>query len=95
MTTIIINKNYIEVKGHSGYASSGSDIVCAAISTLVESTYNYLSNLEYNVDLEERDGYFKIIFLGKLSEVQEKIVSVFTSMVENLIKQYPDYLERG
>ena len=49
-----------EVKGHSGYAEAGSDIVCAAISALTQSTLNGLKNIlkapvMFNVD---EDGAF-------------------------------------
>ena len=31
------NIKFIEATGHSGYAESGSDIVCSAVSTLMQS----------------------------------------------------------
>jgi len=42
MTEITINRkgtivSGIEVSGHSGYAEEGSDIVCAALSTLMQT----------------------------------------------------------
>ena len=45
----IIKKNQdiitIEVKGHSGYAQAGSDIVCSAISVLTQNLINSLIEL--------------------------------------------------
>ena len=47
----------IEATGHSGYAEEGRDIVCSAISTLMETLANGLTevvkaNLEVKVDEE-------------------------------------------
>lgn len=42
MTKIDISSKEIRISGHSGYGTYGNDIVCAAISTLSEATYNYL-----------------------------------------------------
>ena len=35
----------IEAKGHSGYAEEGSDIVCSAVSTLVQALANGLTEV--------------------------------------------------
>jgi uncharacterized protein YsxB (DUF464 family) len=93
MTIIDSNSNFIEVKGHSGYACYGSDIVCAAISTLVESTYNYLKLTNNNVDLEEKEAYFKIILIS-LNETGKAIINGFNSMIDELITQYSEFIGR-
>ena len=44
-------------QGHSGYAQAGSDIVCAAISALTQSTLNGLKNvLKAPVMFDEDDN---------------------------------------
>ena len=35
----------IEAKGHSGYAEEGSDIVCSAVSTLIQALANGLTEV--------------------------------------------------
>ena len=37
--------NTIEATGHSGYAEEGSDIVCSAVSTLLETLANGLTEV--------------------------------------------------
>ena len=45
------------VEGHSGYAESGADIVCAAVSALTQSTLNGLKNvLKAPVMFDQDDG---------------------------------------
>lgn len=49
----------IVVSGHAGYADSGEDIVCAAISSAVQLTANAVSEvagLENAVFLDEKTG---------------------------------------
>ncbi len=93
MTTIKIREKEIEVKGHSGYAEKGRDIVCAAISTLVEATYNYLKVTGNIVKMTAIDGYF-FMLIEVININGESIVKSFTEMVEDLAKQYPKNIER-
>lgn len=93
MTTIKVENNFIEVSGHSGYATVGTDIVCAAISTLSEATYNYLIDTKNKAILEEKDAYYKIA-LEELNEAGEAIIKGFISMVDDLSSQYPKYIRR-
>lgn len=93
MTTITIKNNKIEIKGHSGYAKKGSDIVCAAISTLTEATYNYLKATGNVVKMTSNDGYF--FMLIEIININGKsILKSFTEMIDDLAKQYPKNLER-
>ena len=66
MTTITIfrdqNKDCIgfEMKGHAGYAESGSDIVCAAISILAINTQNSVEKFtgdHFGQEADEQTGY--------------------------------------
>lgn len=53
----------IEVKGHSGYAVEGKDIVCSAVSTLTEALINGLVDLVGINDcfvIEEDTPYLKV-----------------------------------
>lgn len=45
----------IKVSGHSGYATSGSDIVCAAVSAIVQTAILGLRNVQ-GVDVRDRTG---------------------------------------
>ena len=49
MTTVRLIKNGgnivgFDVSGHSGYADEGSDIVCAAVSSVVEFTESLIND---------------------------------------------------
>lgn len=92
MTTVEINNKSIYVHGHSGYAAIGSDIVCAAISTLVQATYNYLESTGNQVHNYIDDGEFTII-LDKVNKTGNIIINRFIDMVQDISEQYPKYIE--
>lgn len=92
MTTITVGKYYIKVEGHSGYAEKGKDIVCAAISTLVEATYNYLLATRNEVSKKDDDGLF-IIDSKVVNQSGKQIYDAFISMIEDLKEQYPKYIK--
>ena len=54
-----------EFKGHAGFAESGQDIVCAAVSALVFNTMNSIETFtssDFDVKMDEKKGhiYFKM-----------------------------------
>lgn len=85
----------IEVKGHSGYSTSGNDIVCAAISTACIMTANLIDKLDlrYNIlDLVSEDGYFRL----QVKTDNNVVLGVFDNLAETLEElhnQYPKYLK--
>ena len=99
MTTIEIIKDkegaYRQVicMGHAGYAESGEDIVCAAISALVIGAMNSLEDLAGEKIKEvanEETGFMKFDFSEDVP-LQEKSVFLLDSMVyslETLSREY-------
>ena len=67
------NKQYkrISCEGHAGYAESGSDIICAAVSILVINTINSLEEFtktEFaNTNFNEEKGIIDVSFPNELS----------------------------
>ena len=54
------------VDGHSGYAESGSDIVCASVSSAVWLTINGIEKQNLaKLSYEESDGFVKCILSDK------------------------------
>lgn len=68
MTKIIFKKKDdlfvgFNANGHSGYAEFGKDILCSAISTLVQSTYLGLKkvlSLDVDFEVNEKKGVFNL-----------------------------------
>lgn len=95
MTTIQVTDKQVIVKGHSGYDVVGKDIVCAAISTLTEATYNYLAAIGNRVrKVENEEDAVFIINIDYISNSGRRILGSFIQMVDDIASQYPDYVRR-
>ncbi len=86
------------VSGHSGYAESGSDIVCAAISAVVamaEATINDVCGAKAKVKVKEADARITLT-LPTVCDEEESVQAVLAGMLLylcNLRDEYPDYIE--
>ncbi|MBF0780189.1 MULTISPECIES: ribosomal-processing cysteine protease Prp [unclassified Granulicatella] len=90
-----------EINGHAAFSESGTDIVCAAVSTLAIVTCNNLEQIaQYQpiVDVEEEfGGYLYVEILSDLSDEQQAISQI---LLENLYlglimvrNEYSDFVE--
>ena len=86
------------VSGHSGYAESGADIVCAAISavvTMVEATINDVCGAKAKVRVKEEDARITLTLPASCDE-EETVQAVLAGLLLylcNLRDEYPDYIE--
>ena len=86
------------IKGHSGYAEEGSDIVCAGISALAITTENALCQLVKLSPTERggEDGFLEVLLPEKMSESQihdaQLLLSALHIGLENIAQAYPDYV---
>ena len=89
-----------DVKGHSGYAKAGADIVCAAITSavrLTEVTINDVFGLAASVKVREKSGAISLRVPGGLSDRDEHAVQGLLSGLmlycSELRDEYPDNIE--
>ena len=80
--------------GHAGYAESGSDIVCAAVSMLATNTVNSIEALtkdkiSYNVD--EKTGLLTMSFSDKDISAEAKLLAdSFILGIQSVMESYGD-----
>ena len=93
MIKININKDEITIKGHSGYAEEGFDIVCASVSSISITTVNALSSIDEDcIEYEENDGYLNIK-MKKHNETIDKLIDNMINLLKELEKNYKKYIE--
>lgn len=84
------------VKGHAGYALHGEDIVCAAVSALVQTTVlGIAENIGLEPDVTVKDGYLNCklpVMNEKEKELVCLLVEVMLTGLREIKKQYPKYL---
>ncbi len=88
MIKVRINKNHIEINGHSMYDELGRDIVCASASSIVITSVNAILSFDKEaLKYEEKDGYIKIDILKNTKETETIILNMIT-LLKELEKQY-------
>ena len=86
------------ISGHSGYAESGADIVCAAISavvTMAEATINDVCGAKAKVRVKEEDARITLTLPTSCDE-EDAVQAVLSGMMLTLIslrEEYEDYIE--
>ncbi len=77
--------------GHAGYAESGSDLVCAAISVLVINTINAMETLageKMEVVAGEEDGVIDVVFVDPVNEKTKLLMDTMILGLKSIAQQY-------
>ena len=86
-----------EVQGHSGYATEGEDIVCAAITSavrLVDCAINDVLGLEAAVKVREKDASISLKLPAKLGQTAESTCqTVLTALMVHFVQLSEEYPE--
>jgi len=86
-----------EVKGHSGYAPEGKDVVCAAVTSAVrlcECAVNDVLGLEAPVKVREKDASVTLKLPGGLGQTNEStcqtLLAALMVYFVQLAEEYPE-----
>ena len=105
MTQIKIEKTKgkiakIECQGHAGFGAKGEDIVCAALSSIVQTaSLGLLSVVGININLKRDDkkGYLFMQVPQNLSEIDDiKTQAILETMlvgISDLYQSYSDFID--
>ena len=78
----------LKITGHANYAEYGEDIVCASVSSIVETSINLAH--EFNDNIKYSDDGNTIIVINNTND--ENVFKTLKNMIDMLIeleKQYP------
>lgn len=84
------NNHYhkITVSGHSDYGVAGTDIVCAAVSSIVTTTVNAIVRIDSkSIQYKEEEGFVSIV-LENETDVVEILVENMLDLLQQLERQY-------
>lgn len=81
-----------DISGHSGYAESGSDIICAAFSTMVNLVTRILdeSGIEYDSFVDDKVPALSVNVLNGTAVSSSVIKSFYCEALE-IAKENPKY----
>lgn len=93
MIGVSVRKDGITVSGHAGYGDPGKDIVCAAVSALVETLIKSIKeltgdNITYDVSPGRVDIHYK-----SLSDESKILVDSFFTGICLISEQFPENVQ--
>lgn len=89
MITVKLEPGRMTVCGHAGYAPAGQDIVCAAVSTVVEMCEATLQ--AFGCDWDEADDGTTVA-IAVHSGVGQVILQAAGRVLRDLAVQYPEHV---
>lgn len=85
--------NNVRIEGHSGYAESGSDIVCSAISGAVEVTMRMLEKIQgVTFDIDENNAII-VIAVKQPNNFTNDCLNSLIGFLEDLSVEYRKFLK--
>lgn len=83
-----------KISGHSGYGKSGSDIVCAAVSSASYLTANTLIEvMKLKVEAKVSDGFMEIVIDETEKEKARDVLEGFFLHSRELREQYSKFVK--
>ncbi|HQC54586.1 MAG TPA: ribosomal-processing cysteine protease Prp [Clostridia bacterium] len=83
---------FVIVSGHSGVATKGKDILCAAVSALAQGAVIGLQNvLKKKTIIKKSDGY--LYFEVAKNAETDILIETFKEAIKDLARQYPKHLK--
>lgn len=88
MIVVNITQTGLTVDGHAGYAETGNDIICAAVSALAQGLIHSLDALtDDRISYQIRDGHIGIEY-ENLSEQGKLLIDSFFIAVSDIQMTY-------
>lgn len=78
-------------EGHAGYAKSGSDIICAAVSALVFSTMNSVEQFtedKFSCKQEAESGLIEFVIVSEVSKESALLLDSLFLGLQGIQKDY-------
>ena len=79
-----------DIKGHAGYAESGKDIICAAVSTLAITIVNSIetnTDVQFEEDMDE-NGSISFKITSNYDDKAQLLLSTLALGLDDLSKTY-------
>lgn len=89
MIKVNVEKEKIEIIGHSGYDIVGKDIVCSAVSSIVTTTINGILSIDKDAINYKYQNDIMTINVIKNDEITKKLLNNMIDLLISLSKDYP------
>lgn len=83
----------ISISGHSGYKESGSDIVCASVSSICITTVNAIIRIDSSaIEYDEKEGYLTVD-IKRHTTVVDILIQNMIELLYELEEDYKNYIK--
>lgn len=91
MIKVNVEKEKIEIIGHSNYDDLGKDIVCSAVSSIMITTINAIDKLKLeSIDYQrDENKSMSTIIIKKKDKITLKLLENMIELFKSLEKDYP------
>ena len=93
MITIKLKNDTITISGHAGFSNLGEDIVCASVSSIINTTVNSIKAIDENAIDYIDDGNTLTIKRVSSDNITQTLLNVMISILHDLSNQYPKNVE--
>jgi uncharacterized protein len=80
-----------QLTGHADYSEYGSDIVCAAVSSLVINTINSIENFtsdQFQLEQDEKKGFIEFHVISTISNNTNLLLSSLALGLQGIADEY-------
>lgn len=96
---ILVNVNSLDsssveltIKGHSGKATIGKDLVCAAVSSCSVGALNALENPN-NFELKVDEGYISVKSIREITKHDQIVLETLVTQLKTIEETEPKYVK--
>lgn len=83
----------IIIQGHSGYSESGSDIVCASVSSISITSVNAILKMdEKAISYKQDEGFLEIVVKEHI-KIVDLLLENMIELLEELASNYSKYIK--
>lgn len=83
----------VVIQGHSGYSESGSDIVCASVSSISITSVNAILKVNENAIFYKQDEGFLEIVINEHNKIIDLLLENMIELLEELASNYSKYVK--
>ncbi len=86
----------IEIRGHSGFAQKGEDIVCAGLSTIIQSLAigmnEILGRTDVEVEKDTESGFMSVTLGGPEERCATVLMETAAESLRAMAESYPSHV---
>lgn len=93
MIKVVYTDTSLEVSGHANFAKKGKDIVCAAVSAVVQTASSWFKKGDLSIKMDKKNKVAVKYTLKKKTKENKEKLSLIVLQLKVLSRNYKDYIQ--